>query len=335
MRKPHLLARTIAILLMAVAFAAGATFLPDNAYQRFQLLDGTVYEKARWIYERLHYDKRPVDVAILGDSHALIGLQPDRIQAQLAAAGKRAEVVNMAMVGQGRNMQWLLVRDLIRTKKPKVLVLAVSSWPSPWGHDSFRYYAPADDIREEATHGLYDVRKNLTYLPFRQLKLFAAFVAPQLFGLRPAFDPKAYDPAQDNWVTPRTSADGKYHDPGKRVPPDILMDQLRSGQGVTPKRSKLPAPIRRFTDADDRVYMDKIAAEAARHGVKIVFTYIPIYHTDDEIQSRRYYQSIGPIQDNQDIAGHDELYMDVYHTNMYGSQIVSDRVAAAVAPLLP
>jgi hypothetical protein len=335
MRKPHLLARTLFILVTALALAVGATFLPDNPYQRFQLLAGTVYAKGQWLYERMHYDPRPIDVAILGDSRALIGLEPDRIAAGLAAAGKPAEVVNMALVGEGRNIQWILARELMRTKRPKVLVLAINTQASPWGHDSFRYYAPAADVRREARYGLYDLRKNLMYLPFRQLKLFAASLAPEAFGLRATFDPKTYDPRQDNWTTPRTSADGKFHDPTRRVSRDVLMRQFNSGLSVKVRQSKFPAPIRKVTDADDRVYTDMIAAEAGRHGVKLLFVYVPGFHQHGEVRAQNYYLSKGQVLRNDDIAERDDLYMEVNHTNIFGAQLVSDRATAAIARLLP
>lgn len=335
MHKPHLFARAVFIVALAVAFAVGATFLPDNPYQRWQLLEGTVYAKGQWIYERLHFDKRDIDVAILGDSRTLIGLQPDRIAADLAAAGKPSSVANLSLVGEGRNIQWVIARDLMRTKHPKVLVFTVSSDASPWGHESFRYFAPAKDVWSEAGYGLYNTRKDLTYLPFRQMKLFAARLFPDVFHLRAEFDPAAYSPAQDNWTAPRTSADGKFNDPTRRVPREELLDQWRKSKSEVGRHSSLPELVRRITDRDDRLYMDMIAAEAAKRGVKIMFVSISDFHRHDGIKARAYYQSIGVIQENPDIAERDDLYMDVHHTNMYGSQLVSDRVAEVLAGMLP
>lgn len=335
MRNPHLLARALFIFVMAIALAIAATLLPDNPYQRYQLLDGTVYAKGKWMYQRVHFDPAPIDVAILGDSRTLIGLQPDRIAAQLAQAGKPVQVANLSLVGEGRNIQWVLARDVMRIKRPKVLILTLSSGASPWGHDTFRYFASASDIWREAQYGLYDARKNVMYLPFRQLKLLAAQVAPGVFGLEPAFDPATYNPAQDNWTTPRTSADGKFHDPQKLMTREELLEQFKKSPWEIGRHTAVPAPLRHITDADDRVYLDLIAAEARKRGIKVIFVAIPEFHRHDGIRNRRYYESIGPIQDNADIAEREDLYMDVNHTNAAGSQLVSDRVAAVVAPLLP
>lgn len=56
------------ILGLALVLAGGACLLPDNPYQRWQLLDGTMHASARWIYERTHFDPRSIDVVIVGPS---------------------------------------------------------------------------------------------------------------------------------------------------------------------------------------------------------------------------------------------------------------------------
>src|SRR5882757_8721718 len=124
MHRWHLRRRVLFILATAFGLAIGATFLPDNPYQRFQLLDGTRYPIS-WCYERLHFDPRPVDVAIVGDSRTRLGLRASRIEQQLAEAGKPGGVVNLSLVGAGRNAEWVLVQELLKTKKPKELVVAI------------------------------------------------------------------------------------------------------------------------------------------------------------------------------------------------------------------
>ena len=53
----------VVILLVAALSAVGAACLPDNPYQRFQFL-AVLCHRLAWIYERIHYDPKPIDVAI-------------------------------------------------------------------------------------------------------------------------------------------------------------------------------------------------------------------------------------------------------------------------------
>jgi len=66
------------ILATASLTAAIACALPDNAYQRWQLLDGTIHRNCAGIYERCHFDPTPIDVAFIGPSRTAEGVNaPD------------------------------------------------------------------------------------------------------------------------------------------------------------------------------------------------------------------------------------------------------------------
>ncbi len=335
MHKWHLLRRTLFILAAAVALAIGATFLPDKPYERFQLLDPTIYARARWSFERMHFDPRPIDVAIVGDSKAVLGLRSPEIERRLAADGKPATVVNMALEGDGRNQQWIFVQELLKTKRPKVIVLAINDRPYPWGHDSFRYVAPASEVWREAFHGLHDTKKNLMFLPFRQLKLFAASLLPGPFGLQDQFDAARYAAQPDDPTQPHRNRKGELIDFGDTRSRAVLLQEAYDNAAEFDRRSRLPGPVRAVTDADDRVFTDLIVRAAAERGVKVLFVYQPAFHRPGAIVNRPYYEAMGPVQDDVDLADQDALYYDWVHLNTAGAMILSDRVADGLAKMLP
>jgi hypothetical protein len=331
---PHLLRRTMFVLAGAVLLAVAATFLPDDPYQRFQLLDGTLYAKARWSYERIHFDPRPIDVAIVGDSRTDIGLDSRVIERRMAADGKPANVANMSLMGDGRNAQWVFVQELLKAKHPKVIVVSVNDHPHPWGHDSFRYIASTSDIWAEALHGLHDTKKNLVFLPFRQLHLFAARLLPRTFHLTRQFDPAAYNPGQDSYPIRHRNDAGEMIDMSETTPRAVLLQQLKDNAGEFGKRSKLPSAVRAITDADDKVFTKLIAQAAAAHGVKLLFVYQPAFDRPAPIERRAFYSSFGRIEDNVDLSSQDRLYHDWSHFNTEGTRVASDRVADALAAIL-
>jgi hypothetical protein len=335
MHKAHLIARAAFVVLAAVIMAVAATFLPDNPYERFQLLEGTIYARARWAYERMHFDPKPIDVLIVGSSKAMLGLRSAEIERQLAAAGKPAAVVNLAMEGDGRNVQWLLVREALKTKQPKVIVLAINDQPHPWGHDSFHLIASSEDIWQEAFHGLHDTKKDLMYLPFRQMRLSAAMLFPGPFGLQPRFDPVRYAAIPDEFPERHQNAAGEWIDVRGTKPREELLAAAEAHDYRFDRHSKLPAAVRAITDADDRVYTDMIAKAAAARGVKLLFVYQPGFNRTEPIVNRAYYQSLGAIQDSRDLYDKDTLFFDWVHLNTAGARIMSDRVADAVVKLLP
>ena len=47
------------------------------------LSNGTLFEPLRWSFERIHFDHRPVDIAIVGDLKTLLGLSAERVEERL------------------------------------------------------------------------------------------------------------------------------------------------------------------------------------------------------------------------------------------------------------
>lgn len=335
MRKWRFFGCTVFVLATAIALAIATTFLPDNSYERFQLLDGTIYSKSRWSYERMHFDPRPIDVAIVGDSKTAMGLSAAEIERQLAAAGKPVRVVNMSLEGDGRNQQWIFVQELLKSKHPKMIILAINDQQHPWGHDSFRYIAPASEIWREALHGLHDTKKNLMYLPFRQMRLFVAMFFPGPLGLEDSFDAVRYAATSPELPARRRSQAGDMIDMGQAVSREALLKQARDNAGEYAKQSRLPAAVRAVTDADDQVYTELIAHAAEQRGVKLLFVYQPGFNRPAPIVNRTFYERFGQVQDNVDLSDKDTLFHDWNHLNTAGTLVLSDRVANTLATMLP
>lgn len=332
----RLFIRTLAIPLLAVVLAALVCFLPNDPYQRYQQLDGTSYQTVRWAYERIHFDPTPIDVLILGSSRTLLGLRTSLIEQRLAKAGKPAHVVNTSLVGEGRNSEWVIYEELLKAHRhPKVIVMMIAGSPRPWGHESFKYIAPASEIVTEARHGLYASVRDLMYLPYRQIHLFAALVAPGAFGMPRTFDPTHYAAARTDFTTSFFAPEGGWKEMEKPQTVEVLEQEVRTHPEGYIRHSVLPAPFRKITDADEAIYANLILREATRQGSKILFVYIPGYAEQPEIIGRDFYERFGPIQDNSDLIRRHLLFADWQHLNGHGAVIASDRLAAAVAPLLP
>jgi hypothetical protein len=328
----RLFIRTVAIPLLAVVLAVLVCFLPNDPYQRYQQLDGTSYQTVHWAYERIHDDPTPIDVLILGSSRTLLGLRTSLIEQRLAEAGKPAHVVNTSLVGEGRDSEWEIYQEIVKAHRhPKVIVMMIAGSPRPWGHESFKYIAPAPDVLTEARHGLYAGVRDLMYLPYRQMHMFAALVAPVAFELPRTFDPARYAATRTDFTTSFFAPEGGWKEMEKPQTLEYLERELRAHPEGYIRHSVVPAPFRRITDADEAIYVDLILREAARQGSKVLFVYIPGYAEQPKIMGREYYERFGPIQDNSDLIRQHPLFADWEHLNGHGAVIASDRVAAAVA----
>ena len=325
--------RLVAILAVALLAAVGAAALPDNPYQRWQLIEHTLYANATWSYERIHFDPAPIDVAIIGSSRSQIGLSAPRIAARLAALGHPATVANLSVIEDGRNIEWAIADELFRFKQPKLLIVLINEEANKWGHPGFKYVAPAAAVAWPPAPFLHNSLYDISYLPFRQMRLFAASLFPAASGLRSRFDPEHYAALPTDYTTTQVMADGVRIDMEQVHSAQDLRDEM-AAFAATQRPSRMPKLLTPITDADNLVYVDKIAKLAQAHHAPIMFVYLPHFEGPRVIQGRDLYARLGRIEDYGDLAGNPTLFQSFAHFNHHGAMIASDRIAAAVAPLI-
>lgn len=323
----------VGILASALLAAVAAAALPDNPYQRWQQVENTLYGNATWSYERIHYDPRPVDVAIIGSSRAQIGLSAPRIATRLAALGRPATVANMSVIEDGRNLEWAIADELFKVKRPKLLIISIAEDVNRWGHPGFKYIAPSSAVAAPPAPLLHNSLYDLAYLPYRQLHLFAASLFPQVFGLRTQFDAARYAALPIDYSQSQKMADGVLIDMQRPHSADELRAENRAFE-ATRKPSLVPKAIQPIIEADSPVYLTQIARLAAARGTKIIFVYLPEFEGPATIGNRDFYARLGEVENDSDLARDPGLYQSFAHLNHAGAMIVSDRVAAAAARLL-
>jgi hypothetical protein len=318
--------RTIcAALCLALLLDIGVCLLPENSYQRWRLLDGTIYGGLRWTYERIHFDPRPVDVAIVGPSRTQLGLSAAMIEERLRSDGKPANVANFSLEASGRNLNWAIVDELYKSKAPKVIVIGIDSTPFPYGHPAFKYIAPAGAIAFPPQPLLHDYLYDLAYLPSRKMKLLGAHFFPDLFGGK-EFDPEVYRKTRTDYSSSFT-AEGKLVDMDREIPRATLL-----AQAPPPTKPSLFSRVLTWccNDGDDRVYIREIAREAKAHGTQLMFVRLPAFNEAQDISDRKFLEQYGPVLDNADLAQQDKLYENWSHLNHAGAVIASDRLANSI-----
>lgn len=332
----HGLRKSAFILVGALAFAVAASLLPENEYQRWQLLDGTIHAHARWIYERLHFDPTPIDVVFIGPSRLGMGVNAPRLAADLAARGVNAQVVNFSLPESGRDMNYIVAEQVFATKSPKLVVLGVIEKPARFGHPAFKYIADLADVAAPGYLADFNYFSDLIYLPFRQLRLFAANLLPQASGLTKTFDRSKYlGPSIDttgNVVLPDgTIKDGE--NPGMQA--EIMRGVRKLEAGMHPPI--LPEKLADLEFGDERHYVRAIAELAAAHGAKVAFLSLPYHTGPDTVQERKLYESYGPVWNAGFVSPHIEWYSDYGHLDRKGASVVTDwlvdRVVDQLNPL--
>lgn len=322
------------VVVAVVGLGVAAASLPDDEYQRYGSLEHTIQHRIRWIYERVHDDPAPIDVALVGSSRFGAGVSGPRLEDGLRRLGQPVAVVNFSLPENGRDLNWVLVDQMLPLKVPRLLIIGVIEKPGRYGHPAYKYAAPNTAVVDPGYFGNINYLKNLIYLPYRQMRLFAARFFPDRFDLPRAFDPSRYPGS--NLETTGTTRTGD----NILLARDTVVPRARIEALVAKYRAGLNPPIlpQRLADiefGDERTYVRRIVALAYVHHVRVAFLYMTYFSGTDALQEKRFYEQYGPIIDATWVARHPEWFSDSVHLNKFGARALTDWLAPQVAALLP
>ena len=329
----HPLRQVFAIVAIALGLAAVACALPDEPYQRWQLLDGTIHARARWIYERTHFDPTPIDVVFVGPSRTGQGVSAPRLGRALAARGLPANVVNFSLPESGRNINDAVVELMLQTKQPKLIILGVTEKPSRFGHSAFKFVAPAEVIVNPGYPTDANYFSDLIYLPYRQMQLAFARFAPSETGLKQTFDRRTYLGASVDTTGSVVLPDGSIKEGEKPASAAELKRGVRKLVAGT-HNPILGPKMADLEFGDERHYVRRIADLARQRHIKVMFLFLPYYTGPSRIQEQAFYDRFGPVLNAGFVATHAEDYADYGHLTRSAAASLTDWLVEPVAAAL-
>jgi hypothetical protein len=178
---------------------------------------------------------------------------------------------------------------------------------------------------------LHNAFYDITYLPYRQLELFAAWLFPKALGLTNRFDPVRYANYPTDLTVSHRVQDGRWIEMSREIPRDVLLAQAK--QHLRPqKHAFVPRALSNIVDGDDHAYIREIARQAAAHGTQLIFVYIPIFNGAPAVEDKNFLRQYGLVLEYSDLPQQDKLYQGWAHLNHAGAMVLSDRVARALQP---
>jgi hypothetical protein len=326
-------------LWLALGFAltcAAVMLLPSARYVRYQQEAGTIQFHARWVYERIHFDPTPIDVAIIGTSRLEAGVSPVELQRRLSAKlGRPVHVADFALVQMGRNLHYAIAKDLLNTRPEVKLIVLSAEEGAAAAHPLFRYVGDDIDIARSPIFFNFNYFNDLFYLPIRHLTNFAETIAPSAFGIDAHFQPSQYLGTDLDRTAGYRTPEGAMVNGARTEPPEKLAQQaqffhetytstLRYGRFFAPK----------YEYAVDYKFTKDIARLAAQHNVKLVFLHLPMYTGLYPVNEQKFYQSLAPFLDEQSISRDPQMYFDGAHLNRSGALVTSRWLADRLVPYL-
>ena len=286
----------------------------------------TIFDQLRWSYERINFDDRPVDVAIVGPSRPCSASARNESNRQLAARGHPA---NGAISPSRRRAQRPMggARRAFRNEVSQNRRVAVDGTLFFYGHPAFKLVAAAATSRSRPRRCCTTISTISPILPSRQVKLLAAGLFPGLFGLRKEFDPAIYATTRSEFTSGLLHLDNKAVDMDRRLSAETLREQAPKTSAASPLTGQL---LKRCCSNDDHTYIKAIAEEARAHGVRLIFVFLPTFERD-VFEDRDFLSQYGQIVDDSDMSKNPDYYENWSHFGHSGSMEASDRIASAIA----
>ncbi|MFC7478313.1 hypothetical protein ACFQS7_28520 [Dankookia sp. GCM10030260] len=328
------LARRFALAaVVAVAALAGSLAIPHDRYIRWQEMRSEAWARLGWIYERVHFDPTPIDIAFIGTSHSMNGVDGAAVQAALATAGGGCRhVVNFGFPSYGRNLHWLIARELLEHREVRTLVLEVFENESRKAHPFFINVADVSDIVEAPLLINLNYVTDIAQLPARQVMLGLKTLLPERFGLRRSFDPARYD-GHDVDNTRQVQVGGVALTPLRdRVLPPAQLDRVAARMRAAKNTNMLGARFEALEYRYPRYYLDRILDLARQRGVTVKFLYLPGYaYVGAAPRDPGLYAGHGEVLATGDLLADPGYWYDPDHLNLQGAAVLSARLGRLLA----
>ncbi len=298
-RRRFAAAFTLGLALVVV----GVALLPSARDGRYAALTGDARQLAD-TYRRINHDPKPIDIAFIGSSHTLNGIDDRSIEAGLAKAGRKLDVANLAVRWPGRDLELLMVKQLFAAKTPKLLVIELDQHEEPAGHRLLPYVADLRDLFCCKWYLDYDFPNAMLTFLRRQVRDAARAVWSGPAPASPAGQDFGWVPLHEEW-TPEQAALSRRKARSDGVPGSLKM---------------------RFMNAVAPFGLDAVGrmAELARaHGAQVAFLYLPARHylTDGpELSQAAFYRALGPVLPvPRAVAADDGAWANWSHLNATGA----------------
>lgn len=325
------------MVLFGVAFVLLCAFsilLPHDRYIRYQQLTESDLFRTRWIYERIHYDKTPIDVAIIGSSRVEAAISAPLLERELSEKlGRPIHVANLAVPQEGRNLHYLVARELIESHPETRIILVSVVEQADLSHSAFRYLADVHDVLHAPLAINHYYFLDAAFLPYRQLSYFIQTHVSGWFGVSRSFRP-------DYQGTGMDTTHSFYLPSGKLVDRNYVASREKLTGGSRQTIESLGGTWHPQTywqalnNPLETEYTQRLADVAQEHCVKVVFIRLPFYNSPAKMYDAEFYRNLGPLLDAQELSKDPLSYSDSGHFNHRGIDQVSQWLWSSLGPYL-
>jgi hypothetical protein len=239
------------------------------------------------------------------------------VDAYRGQGGSDIAAANLALVYHGRDLDYVLVKELLRTKKVKVVFLTLRAAESRISHPAFCELADRSDILGQVILFNPGYLSNIACFERRQIVLLWTRLTSARIGSPAAVE--LFD-ATDGFLP--VSFVAKAQD-------------LAASDPYVASRPLLPHFLNGAEFRFGREYVRRIAQMVAAHGAKLVFLYLPSFRDERPPMDASLFSQYGRVISIPAAIRDDPLLRsDLPHFNAAGAAKISDFVGRRLICIL-
>jgi hypothetical protein len=289
-------------------------FIPVNKKFSYNFVKGECDNKASWIYHRIFEDERNIDIAFTGASQTSCAIIDEYFEKELInRSGRNIEVSNLGYCRRGRDIQYVMMKELFKYKKPSILVIEVAEDEPKKSHPVFPYLAESTDLWD-----------SFVFFNQRYLANIWKGIVIRFEQLKSVFFKSDYPVIADN------SNFGYLSSTQLATSIDLTQNKLN---WQTRNSISKPAFIRDIELKYSKHYIKKIIQLAQRNECRILFLYLPEYGSGMTTPLlKEYYKEFGELIVLPDSIISNQLnWQDATHFNDSGAKKVTNIIIQELA----
>lgn len=274
----------------------------EKEYGYSQMLESC--GKSEWLHHRIFNSNTPIDIALIGSSQTLCGIQDSILEYNLSKNNNQLlRVANLGFCRYGRSLHYGIIKDLFKNHSPSILVIEVREKESRFNHHDFQHIADREDILDFNFHNTY----------FKQI----------LEGAKNRFDFIFKQTTEGNLISNSTDEYSDYFYFTKKIVADSTILNKRKKENSNKTKSNNKFNWQYFMSKN---YLQKIKTLADQHKSQLYFLYLPSYGSSITTpKETSFYRKIGHLLiPPKSIMENPTNWVDHNHLNYNGSVILTD-----------
>lgn len=283
-------------------------FIPTPRIFNYHYIKDDCYNHGSWIYDRIARNNTPVDVAFIGSSHTIHAFNEPIIENKLIGM----QVVNFGYCRMGRNLQNVFLKDILKYKQPKLVIIEITEEETKNSHDIFPYLAKNTDLFVSKS------AINRDYF----FDLYHGFVT-RFDGVKQTYI------FRKKYTEPDSTIYG-YGSSERIAPAEELGNNMAAWEKRKNKSSN--PTLKNIQLKYPKAYLEAMTKLLDEKDIPFCFVYLREYGSKlKKPIDTKYYESMAPVLlPPESLYANPELWMDGSHLNDRGAEICSEWIAGTI-----